>query len=305
MILKNDFSWSVSRRNTFEKCKRKYYLSYYGYWGGWEARADELTREIYVLKNLKNKYLWMGSIVHDAIKNLLGNLKQGTIIPEEVLLNNVTKRVKDDWVDSRQGKYRLNPNKYCGLIEDEYFNGISENNVERILNKIEKQLNNFYTSEYFELARSLDHNQWLSLEEYASFILDDTKIHTKIDFAYRFTPRNIIIVDWKTGTSGNIDDFQLTCYSIYAAEKWNISPTDITAVYLFLPTKREWVVNIDDSKINVTKSVIQKSITDMKDMLDDKENNIATIKKFPPTDDNKNCKYCNYKKICRSNNGAC
>jgi hypothetical protein len=35
--LTNDFSWSRSRDNTFQECKRRYYYHYYGSWGGWEA----------------------------------------------------------------------------------------------------------------------------------------------------------------------------------------------------------------------------------------------------------------------------
>ena len=38
---KNQFSWSFSRHNSFETCKRKYYYSYYGCWGGWDKNADE------------------------------------------------------------------------------------------------------------------------------------------------------------------------------------------------------------------------------------------------------------------------
>ena len=37
---KNDFSWSFSRDSAFNTCKRKYYYSYYGSWGGWNKDAD-------------------------------------------------------------------------------------------------------------------------------------------------------------------------------------------------------------------------------------------------------------------------
>ena len=42
---KNDFSWSFSRDNAFNTCKRKYYYSYYGSWGGWNKDADELSKK--------------------------------------------------------------------------------------------------------------------------------------------------------------------------------------------------------------------------------------------------------------------
>ena len=54
---KNEFSWSYSRDNLFQECKREYYYNYYGSWGGWEKnKADEITRTLYVLKNLQNRW---------------------------------------------------------------------------------------------------------------------------------------------------------------------------------------------------------------------------------------------------------
>jgi len=52
---KNEFSWSISRDRVFQTCPRQYYFNYYGYWGGWETDAPERTRQIYVLKQLKNR----------------------------------------------------------------------------------------------------------------------------------------------------------------------------------------------------------------------------------------------------------
>lgn len=34
MAFKNEFSWSKSRMDKFNACKRAYYFHYYGSWGG-------------------------------------------------------------------------------------------------------------------------------------------------------------------------------------------------------------------------------------------------------------------------------
>ena len=62
---RNDFSWSKSRDEVFQTCPRQYYFNYYGYWGGWEESAPERTRQIYVIKKLKNRFMWAGEKVHD------------------------------------------------------------------------------------------------------------------------------------------------------------------------------------------------------------------------------------------------
>ena len=50
--LVNEFSWSRTRDNVFQECRRRYYYQYYGAWGGWDADADPLVRRLYILKQL-------------------------------------------------------------------------------------------------------------------------------------------------------------------------------------------------------------------------------------------------------------
>jgi hypothetical protein len=74
---KNEFSWSISRDRLFQTCPRQYYFNYYAYWGGWDLNAPERTRQIYILKQLKNRYMWAGAKVHDCIERTLTNLQRG------------------------------------------------------------------------------------------------------------------------------------------------------------------------------------------------------------------------------------
>jgi len=47
------------------------------YWGGWLKDAPKRIRQIYLLKNLKNRFMWAGEKVHDCIKHTLKNLRRG------------------------------------------------------------------------------------------------------------------------------------------------------------------------------------------------------------------------------------
>jgi len=69
--LVNEFSWSRSRDATFQDCRRKYYLHYYGSWGGWDAAVAPDVRRLYILKQLASRQMWAGRIVHDAIEMAL------------------------------------------------------------------------------------------------------------------------------------------------------------------------------------------------------------------------------------------
>ena len=44
-VLRNEFSWSLSRDRVLRECARKYWFTHYGMWGGWQRRADPRTRE--------------------------------------------------------------------------------------------------------------------------------------------------------------------------------------------------------------------------------------------------------------------
>ena len=97
--IRNEFSWSKSRDEVFQTCPRQYYFNYYGYWGGWEKGAPDRIRQIYILKNLTNRYMWAGGKVHDCIKHTLMNLQRGIGILDE--------RRQDEDQDSRSGRRRL------------------------------------------------------------------------------------------------------------------------------------------------------------------------------------------------------
>ena len=71
MDFRNEFSWSKSRDGLFRECPKKYYFHYYGSWGGWVASEDDKVKQIYYLKKLKSKELWLGSVVHDVIEFIL------------------------------------------------------------------------------------------------------------------------------------------------------------------------------------------------------------------------------------------
>src|SRR5262245_65916514 len=81
--LANEFSWSRSRDNTFQECRRRYFYHYYGAWGGWDASAPEDVRRLYILKQLSSRQQWAGRVVHDAIEMGFHAFKDGPELPVE------------------------------------------------------------------------------------------------------------------------------------------------------------------------------------------------------------------------------
>ena len=108
--LKNEFSWSKSREDCFRRCPRQYFFTYYGSWGGWDKRAPERTRAIYIYKQLQSRQQWIGATVHNCLRWVLATLRnKGAVPQEETALGNMAKRLQLDFQDSGEGLYWENP----------------------------------------------------------------------------------------------------------------------------------------------------------------------------------------------------
>ena len=113
--IRNEFSWSKSRDEVFQTCPRQYWFNYYGYWGGWEKDAPERTRQIYILRNLKNRHMWAGEKVHDCIKHTLRNLQRDiSILDVDEIVSITLNQMREEFRSSREKRYRVHP-KTCAL----------------------------------------------------------------------------------------------------------------------------------------------------------------------------------------------
>jgi hypothetical protein len=123
---KNEFSWSISRDRIFQTCPRQYYFNYYGYWGGWETDSPARTRQIYILKQLQNRFMWAGAKVHDCINHTLTNLQRGiSVLDIDQIVDITLNQMREEFRSSREKRYLTHP-KTCALFEHEYEVAISD-----------------------------------------------------------------------------------------------------------------------------------------------------------------------------------
>lgn len=298
--LKNEFSWSKSRHETFHECHRKYYFHYYGAWGGWDLNADPRMRQIYVLKNLETRQMWMGGHVHRCVEEILKDLKEGRELPApEAAIEKMLQRMRDDFKASRAGRYRENPKKICGLFEHEYGIQVPPEVWKETADKAALCVRNFYGSAVLEKIRRLPPSAWLEVEERQTFELDGLKVYVQLDFAFRDNER-ILIYDWKTGrTDAERNDLQLACYILYASGKWSCVPEQITATAVYLADGTEVPEAMDAARLEEVKELIRESADEMLFPLADPQNNVPDEEDaFGFADDERTCKRCNFVKVC-------
>ena len=299
--LKNEFFWSKTRNEVFKTCPRQYWFSYYGYWNGWLENASERTRQIYVLKNLKNRQMWAGEKIHECIQRSLNNIRRGIkVLSIDEIVSITLDQMRAEFRSSRSKNYWKNP-KTCALFEHEYELEVSDEQWKELARDVETCLRNFYASDIYDGLRSHQKEEWLEVEEFSSFSMDNVRITLAIDCAIRQSDE-ILIYDWKTGKSipENLT-LQLSCYALYAMGKWHVRPEKLNIIeYNLLFNKASWF-SITQEEVEGVEGYIRGSIKDMHSLLTDVSNNIPMEEdRFSKVEDEHIISRCHYRKLCRT-----
>jgi len=298
--IENTFSWSKSRDDIFKECKRKYYYYYYGSWGGWESDAPTNIREIYILKNLKNRYTWKGEVVHKVIARVLNSIKRRTPISLERAISMTYHEMIQDYRNSEHGNYRQDPKKKCGLFEHVYQQNFSVEERDILIHEAQACVRNFFKSEIFDIAKRSGPDKWLFIDrsEPESFYLEEVTIYLSPDFVFLNEKDELELVDWKAGKVSDTLSIQMVCYILYAMGKWSIPLDKMRVTEYGLQDNQLFSHMPSIEEIVEGKKKIKESIDEMMALLRDKKNNVAEMDDFPPRQDPWICKKCNFQKIC-------
>ena len=297
---KNDFSWSFSRHNTFNTCKRKYYYSYYGSWGGWNKDAEELSQKLYMLNKMTSLPMLAGSIVHDEVERTLKTLRYGRNADQNKSRDNVIKNFKQSWNQSKNKEWEDSPKWKTNLFEHYYDQKPSDENLLDLRDLMLDSIDGFFASDSYRFIQTMSDSQWLAIEDLDSFDMHGAKLWVKLDFAIRHGER-VYIYDWKTGRVVKENEVQLAVYAIYAQQKWDIDLKLIRLFDVYLNQQLPVKVKPTDRLISSSSDFIKTSIDEMKDLLVDKENNQAEIEFFPIVSEDREsypCSYCSFQTVC-------
>jgi CRISPR/Cas system-associated exonuclease Cas4 (RecB family) len=282
-----EFSWSVSRHDTFSSCRRKYFYSYY-------AALDD--PEIARLKKLSALPLWAGSVVHETIEELL---KTRDAIPdpaeqEALVRAAVHSRMLTDWRESEAGSLRFR------LSEHEYQVPVEAEDKKIAVGTVMRSLRNFFRSPTLAEAYAAGRERWLTIEDLVSFAVDGVTVFLRMDLAFRGRDGRVLIVDWKTGRAeGRFSEVQLAGYALYAAEQgWAGSPDEIATELAYLAIPRYVRRRVDAQALDRARAFVTKSAGSMKALLLDPDNNLARLEDFPRVDRPQVCRRCNYRRLC-------
>jgi hypothetical protein len=306
--LQNEFSWSKSRHEKFKECRRAYFYTYYGSWGGWEAPAGSAVRELYVLKKLSTRWQWAGSVVHEAIRQLLERARsRGEFTPADALVQRTRERARTQWAASRDKSYWRESSRIVGLVEHEYGEPVANDEWKRIYDQvIEGSLRAFCASPTLEEIRRTPREAWLTIDKLDSWSFEGSKIWMAIDFAYRDADGRVHVLDWKTGKERGVDHLQVGTYALYARNKWGVGADGVVGGLVYLvgdgvdgaAAGERVEVKVDVEALTRCEGEMRASIGAMRALLKDPARNVADLEAFPQMEDRARCGRCPYRRPC-------
>lgn len=282
-----DFSWSVSRHDSFSTCRRKYFYSYY---------ASNDDPEIKRLKKLSALPLWAGNVVHETIETFLKS-HDAIPSPEEqdaIVRAAVHGDMLASWRESEAGSLRFR------LFEHEYQVAVDADDKKIVVGTVMRSLRNFFRSDVLREIMALGRAQWLTVEDLVSFEVEGVPVFLRMDLAYRDKDGRVVIVDWKTGRGeGRFSEVQLAGYALYAAQQgWVKSADELRTELAYLALPRYVRRTVDQKRLDHARAFIAKSASTMKALLLDPMANLGRLEDFPMIDRPQICRRCNFRKLC-------
>ena len=281
-----EFSWSVSRHDSFARCRRRYFYSYY---------ASNEDPEIQRLKKLSALPMWAGSVVHETIEALL---KSRDVMPspdeqEALIRAAVHGQMLTDWRESEAGSLRFR------LFEHEYQVPVEPDDKKIVVGTVMRSLRNFFKSPILAEAFAAGRERWLSVEDLVSFSVGDVPVFLRMDLAFRGRDGRVVIVDWKTGRGeGRFSEVQVAGYALYAAEQGWAAPEEIQTELAYLAIPRYVRRSVDRRKLDHLRAFVARSAKNMRGLLLDPLANLARLEDFPMIDRPQACRRCNFRRLC-------
>ena len=290
-------SWSKSRAGTLAECPRQYFFNYYGSWEGWLEDADERTRAIYVLKQLRNRPVWAGEIVHAAVERVLATLRATRMLPPlQEVLEQTRENMREAFRSSRSANYWQQP-KTAALFEHEYQTPVTGAEWRATAEHVDACLRWFYGSDIFRKVQDLAPEAWLELEELSGFQVDGCQVHVKLDLSYREN-EGVVLVDWKTGRRDSRNRDQVALYALFAVAKWDADPQRVRGAPVYLMQGAGFdpqPVTVEDSER--VSALMRESISRMRVRLHDAEANVARREDYEPYP-GRVCRTCPFREAC-------
>ena len=300
--LKITYAWSESRVKCLRECMWKYYLTYYKSWEGWLTSAPQDKQRAYMLKNMTNLPMWVGSIVHDTIETVISTARSTDLWWNvDTAQNHAVQLLRKGWKQSIEKRWQMSPKQNVNLAEHFYQEEIPKDRLDNYKRKVLASLKAFYDCPLLSIIQGLKKEDWLTLEDFQKFQLNTgEEVTVKIDCGFRYRGK-VYLLDWKTGRVSDSVIDQLITYAMYALKQgWAKKPNDIVIIPVYLAAYAEIGeqatphLEVDMQHIKRQAGIIRSEYP----LLLQAHNNKDNPSYFTKTDNEHACQRCFFRDIC-------
>ncbi len=296
-----EWSYSISRANTFNKCPRKYYYHYYGSHQGWDQlRADESQIRTYRLKQLKNMYLVFGELAHQMCESIVRAWDEKRKVPRSEHLLKVLQHYLNKAYQQSKDKeaWMQQPKTHWMLFEMYYLGYIQPERIQTIKERMQACIPGFFATKTWKELTETQGIQIVEIEKWDTMIVHETKVYVKMDLLFRTPEGKLVIVDWKTGKEDDFRD-QLNLYALYASRHYNVPLDQIEVRIEYLLTGQHESYTVTEEDVEAVKLKIQIDVEEMRSCVEDTYyNRPKPMAFFTPMPSRSTCQSCNFLEIC-------
>ncbi len=298
--LQNTFSWSHSRRGTFEGCPRQYWLTYYGSWGGWNRDAPPEVREAYIQKKLTTPAMWIGTVVHDMAEGVLKDLQAGRQPGPDFHIRRAMNRAQRDIRESESGRWREWPSRVCAFQDHYYEQPVDQAAWDDALGVIRAQIEGFFERPTYRRMLQVP-QRLMEVEELSQVEVEGVPVWVKLDALVSDGKGGAVVVDWKTGArhETTVVAAQLGVYGLYCTMRHDIPADRIIAMHVNLRTGDRTQHPITTEILEQARADIQASADAMRAKLVDVPGNVADQADFLMLEEGSPaCERCQFRRSC-------
>lgn len=298
-----EIAWSATRVRTFQECGRKYY---YRYHLAPLARKPDPPSEALLadrVKDLVGLEAWAGDLVHGMIEQVLNRWRAGRQVTEDEVIAGAVKRLRIQYRDSH-AYWSAHPDEYPTrpvLLDMHYYGEeavLSKDRAAAIKERVIVCLQSFLRSRLAARIRAAGRESWRPIDRNAAARIEgNLLVLVKPDFAFR-EGDDLHIIDWKTGKADPFWEMvQVTCYALYAEQKWGYSLDRIIPQIVHLyPEFRTAETEYNADSIQDVLGFIRDSQGEIRTLIGTDE--VPPAERFAFTSECRRCGWCQFRGLC-------
>lgn len=295
----SEMTWSYSRRSILEQCNRRYYYEYFG--ANKRIAKQEADKDrLHFLKQLKNRYLRTGEILHLVIGTYFRKAQIGERWDADRLVGWALDILGADQLYSQNyPNSELPDTRFPPTLLREYYYDLP--NADLLISEAQERLVNalqsFANSELYGEFRQAGSMNGALIEKHFRLSELPCLVRGQIDLAYR-TEESVTVVDWKLGTGDGTGDnsLQLAAYALWALERYGCDPS-MLQVYKAHLTSNDIVSFRADAEVLAAAQA--RIVQDAERMVALQEYGVrASVEAFTPCWKPMVCRECQYERVC-------